>query len=243
MKRINIFEKLIPKNRPLCIVCRERVPGEYAHVFADNLCICEECYDRIDKFESPAAFEGRKNLKFHIAAFPYTGVLRDAFVRYKFGGERAYGRIFALLLTDCIESFWTPGDFDLIVPVPLSAERICERGYNQSALIAEYTAERLGAEYRDDLLFRTRNTERQSGLNTASRFRNVRGAFMADKTKAAGKSVLLVDDVYTIGATMSECADALFSAGAVKAAGLTLFKSVAPEMKNKKEYAFKEDKD
>lgn len=226
---MNLLNFLIPSGKPLCIICRERHLKADSHYISGKLCICSDCLNSIDRFSSPAAFKCEKNLKSHIAAYPYTGVLRTAYARYKFYGEWAYADIFSQLLEECLEHFYSPGDFDMLLPVPLSQKRITERGFNQSAKMVRGIAEKFGMEYSEDSLFRIRHTKRQSGLDAKSRVSNVRGAFLADPQKVAGKSILLADDIFTLGATMRECADTLINAGAASVVGLTLFCVTPPE--------------
>ncbi len=103
---------------------------------------------------------------------------------------------------------------DLVLPVPLSAERLAERGYNPAQLLAEALAP---GRVRTGLLLRIRHTPPQHGLPRAERLKNVRGAYAADPLKAAllqGRRVALVDDVMTTGASLREAAGALRAAGA-----------------------------
>lgn len=234
---MSILDKLISTLRRQCIICRERYPSERTYISDGRLCICTDCREKIKVFKSTAAFKQKRDLKFHVAAFPYEGVLRDAFRRYKFFGEWAYGGIFSSLMCDCLEKLWSTGDFDMIIPVPLSKERLNERGYNQSAILAKAVAERFGAEY-SEALFRIRHTKRQSELDAKERAGNVRGAFLADSEKVCGRKILLIDDIYTMGATMCECAETLTKAGAATVAGFTLFGVVEPLERERHEYDF-----
>ncbi len=107
---------------------------------------------------------------------------------------------------------------DMIVPVPLHTRRLWRRRYNQSALLARAVAEAAGKPFDAIVLKRIRATEQQVGLSADARDRNVRGAFrvaQADRPAVAGRRVLLVDDVYTTGATAKACTRALLRAGAV----------------------------
>lgn len=108
-----------------------------------------------------------------------------------------------------------------LVPVPLSARRYRERGYNQAALLARGLADLTGAPYQSNLLRRTRYTVSQVGLNASERRDNVQGAFQAVR-QAAGRNLMLIDDVCTTGSTLEACAQALKLAGAERVTALTL---------------------
>ncbi|NWG17873.1 MAG: ComF family protein [Chloroflexi bacterium] len=109
-----------------------------------------------------------------------------------------------------------------VVPVPMHAHRLAERGYNQAQLLAERAARQAALTCRPDALRRWRFTPSQVGLGREARLENVKDAFEADPALIGGQSVLLVDDVYTTGATLSACAAALLEAGAAAVYGLTV---------------------
>ncbi len=110
----------------------------------------------------------------------------------------------------------------LIVPVPLSAERLAERGYNQAALLARGLADRWSFRFAPRALSRVRATRSQVGLSRADRLANVEVAFWADRRIVQGRSILLLDDTCTTGATLQDCARALKVAGAVAVHGLAI---------------------
>jgi ComF family protein len=113
---------------------------------------------------------------------------------------------------------------DVILPVPLFRWRLWKRRFNQAAVLAHELARTSGRPWRADLLLRQRATRSQVGLNVTERRRNVRGAFVLAPGRAvevAGRSVLLIDDVRTTGATLEACAEVVRQAGAARVDVLT----------------------
>ncbi len=142
--------------------------------------------------------------------WPWTRCL----AQFKFRQQPGLGRALARLLAAAPEVAPAVAQAALVLPLPLSAERLAERGYNPAQLLAERLAPR---RTRTDLLLRVRHTPSQRGLPRAQRLRNVRGVFAVDAARAAalqGQRVLLVDDVMTTGASLGEAARALRAAGA-----------------------------
>jgi ComF family protein len=115
---------------------------------------------------------------------------------------------------------------DLVVPVPLGKQRMKERGYNQVGLLAMPLAALQGWRYSPKVLIRTRETRSQVGLSPLERMENISGAFRAEPVLAAGKAILLVDDVVTTGATLSACSEALVKAGTRMIYALTLARAL-----------------
>lgn len=119
---------------------------------------------------------------------------------------------------------------DAIIPVPLHSERQQQRGYNHAYLLAEVCAAQVGIPLRNDILVRHRATPAQVGLNHAQRRQNMAGAFLCTPAFAtgalAGRTILIIDDVYTTGATLEACAEPLFAAGATAVWGLVLARPI-----------------
>ncbi|MBN1451377.1 MAG: ComF family protein [Anaerolineales bacterium] len=113
-----------------------------------------------------------------------------------------------------------------IVPIPLGKRRLKERGYNQVAMVAKPLSLRLGIEYRPAALIRARETRSQVGLSATERKQNVLNVFQADKNKIGGRTVLLMDDVSTTGATLSSAAEALYAAGAKEVYAITIARAL-----------------
>ena len=150
----------------------------------------------------------------------YTGVIRDCIHALKYENNQGLGEFFCDgLAAVVIGAGWSP---TLVMPVPLSPQRMAERGYNQAACLAKPLAARLGIRYHPFGITRTRDTASQVGLSGEERRRNVAGAFRAIPEIVAGKKVLLIDDVMTTGSTLEACARALTDAGAGSVYCLTL---------------------
>ena len=116
---------------------------------------------------------------------------------------------------------------DMLVPVPLHTRRLIGRRYNQAAIIAFALSKETGIKIVPDMLVRTRHTPSQGHLKAKERFQNVKRAFAFNsKYQVKGKTIVLIDDVYTTGATVSECTNALLKAGAEKVHVLTLTRVV-----------------
>lgn len=145
-------------------------------------------------------------------------LLRDLVTRLKYSGESRLGNPLGHLLLHAAQEHFTLQDYDVVVPVPLHRERLRERGFNQSFLLARPLA-RAGRLPIVHAIDRTVNTKSQVGLQGAARRANVREVFTVAPRRRDGVSrrrVLLVDDVMTTGATVDECARALLGAGAKK---------------------------
>ncbi len=144
--------------------------------------------------------------------FTYEGPLREALQAFKYQGRDDLG---PLLAARWVEALSPPRRLlsrsPLVAPVPLHVRRLRRRGYDQAWLLARVLARRLRLTPEARLLCRVRETRAQVGLSRPDREKNVRGAFVA--LPAAGRPVLLVDDVFTTGATMKAAAEALRRAG------------------------------
>ena len=115
---------------------------------------------------------------------------------------------------------------DLFVPIPLHPARVRERGYNQSALLAQALGRRLGIPTAKDAVRRVRNTKSQVGLSRSERLQNMSGAFVSLRNLAGAPHIVLIDDVCTTGATLEACAEVLIGAGAGSVRALTLARAI-----------------
>ncbi len=143
----------------------------------------------------------------------FDGPVRNALHRIKYRRDIALADALALQMLKMYRTYlnW---NVDVVLPVPLSSQRLRERGYNQAALFALPLALGLDVPYRPKTLQRVRHTRSQVDLSWGERRKNVAGAFAASSDGVSGKTILLVDDVITTGATLNACASALLAAGA-----------------------------
>ena len=154
----------------------------------------------------------------------YEGQVRQAMLRYKFNGAPARGTVFGRLIAEDLRKR-NALDFEVVTWAPLSSRRLRRRGYDQAGLLARSAAEALGMEARP-LLKKIRHNRTQSGISSAEERRaNVSGCYaVEDPASTAGRRILLIDDIITSGATVSECARMLMLSGAesVLAASLAI---------------------
>ncbi|MBC7261756.1 MAG: ComF family protein [Chloroflexi bacterium] len=182
---------------PLCPKCGRHL-GNALH--------CTACQSlRIDGIRSVAYSEG---------------ILREAIHQFKYNGIQVLALPFGRMLYACWRSENIPAD--VLVPVPLHPQRIRQRGYNQSLLLAEQLSRYTGLPVDQTTLQRVKNTLPQVDLDARQRRENVTDAFQCTSASLAGKDIVLIDDVCTTGATLEACSDALKAQGARSVWGFTL---------------------
>lgn len=190
---------------PMCVVCGMPFPESSGPDRA-----CGECLKKTPLFKAARS------------ALACEGAVLDAVHRFKYAGEVNLARPLGNFA-----SLASPGFVPhVIVPVPLHPRRLKERGFNQSLLLAREVSRSISAPVDYSGLRRTRHTEQQASLTAVQRRENVAGAFSVKEPGAfKDRLVLLVDDVYTTGATIRECASALRKDGA-EVVALTLARAV-----------------
>ncbi|HHW03175.1 MAG TPA: ComF family protein [Thermoanaerobacterales bacterium] len=143
----------------------------------------------------------------------YEGVLRELIHHFKYGGKRELAGFLGEGMVRTLEQISWPA-FDYIVPVPLHIKRERERGFNQAYLLAAVVSRHTGIPIFKGFI-RVKPTEHQTLLDKPLREQNLSGAFeVVDKAVLNGKTLLLIDDVYTTGSTADECSRTLINAGA-----------------------------
>ncbi len=158
------------------------------------------------------------------AAVEYKGTVREAIHIYKYRRLRAMQEFLGPIIAGAARDFFP--DAEIAAAVPLHRRRLARRGFNQSLFLAKHAALSLDIPLNLDGLIRIRYTRPQVELSSAEREENVKGAFGVEGQEFEGRRVLLVDDVYTTGATVRECAKVLKKAGAEKVYVLTVARAV-----------------
>ena len=212
MKIINkILDLIYP---PKCVFCHKLLKD------GEKNDICSECEREIRILRLDESKQSFKNIIMSIAPFYYEGKVKDALHRYKFGGKSFYCKKFAKYMY--IELMYSDITPDIITWVPLSRKRLRSRGYGQAKLLADEISKMTGIECRR-LLIKKKNVRAQSGMgNYSAREKNIKGAYVSCNDEfIRGKKILLIDDIVTTGATMSECAGVLLRASAAGVYTLT----------------------
>ncbi len=209
---------------PVCFSCGDKIPGH------NLFFLCRGCLERISFIKKPVCpvcgnpgfasrcgrcAGARYYFSFARASCVYEGIVSECIKLFKYGGNTYLAKTLGGLLERGLEAFPEAGDADIAVPVPLAARRRRERGFNQSAILAGEAGEFLGKPVSAGNLVKSRDSAPQVALAGSERAKNVRGVFeLRNPDDFANKKVLLIDDVYTTGSTVNECARILLLGGA-----------------------------
>ena len=195
--RIQMLEKKMNK----CVICGRFFSGKGKDV------LCMDC-----SAKEPSFSKG-------ITCTIYDDQVKKMIYNFKYGGKSYLKEPLGQIMWSQIEQ---SVGFDVVISVPMHPKKKKARGYNQAELIALEIAALSGKEFCKDCLIRTKNTIPMSGLTIEERTRNIKDVFYVNKPRTVeGKSVVLVDDIYTTGSTTGECGRMLFMAGAKKVYVLT----------------------
>lgn len=187
-----------------CLIC-----GRELHGPAGSGHRCSDCLNR------PPSYSRAKSI------VRYAPPVTDLLFRLKYQADTTVVPAISQLIAGYDFATFTASD--LILPVPIFRRRLQERGLNQSLILAQIFFPELSTQIVPDLLQRICWTSPQTGLSGAARRQNLRGAFrVKDADRVAGKSITLVDDVFTTGTTVAECSRALRQAGCQEVVVITL---------------------
>jgi len=230
------LDVLLPRS---CMLCGESVS-------ASGAALCAGCYDCFVKITGPVctrcgkAFTSphggnhlcgdciTRRVHFDCArsAGVYAGELRRAIRQFKFNRRSMLAAPLADFAAESCEAVGPKQGYAALVPVPLHPHRLCSRGYNQSLLLALRLSRQWEVKVERDYLRRITWTVSQTSLRRSQRRRAVRGAFTCRSRRYAGKRLLLIDDVFTSGATVDECARILKRFGAAAVDVLTVARTL-----------------
>ena len=203
------FEKIDFISAPYCSICGMPFETE-KQIYKTSALICPNCARQ------------KRNTRFNRSAILYDDFSKKAILAFKFQNKCYHAKVFAKWLKLAGNDIFDAG-VDLIIPVPLSYRRLFKRGYNQSVLLARELSKLTGIEVDVTSLVKIKNTKAQSSLLGKNRLKNIKNAFAIKNTnKIKNKRIVLIDDVMTTGATLSECAKILIRAGAKSVDTLTV---------------------
>jgi ComF family protein len=204
------FSKISFIRSPICPCCGFPYPGE-----RDSDHLCAGC------------LSGKTWFKTARSVGKYDSTLLDAIHQFKYKGKMTAGVTLGKFMAGYDYPAFDIGNYQMVVPVPLHTKRLKERGFNQSLILAKEIARRFAIEIDFTVLTRKADTAPQVNLKRDQRRENVKGAFEIRKPETIkGKNILLVDDVYTTGSTVRECAKVMIKGGATEVAVLTATRAI-----------------
>lgn len=187
--------------------------------------ICNKCYNNLNIKEKIDVYNN-KNFNKHLYIFKYEGKIRNLIIDYKFNDKIYLKELFVKIILKNQKICRKLKKYDIIIPVPIHKKRKNERGYNQSELVAKKIAKNINElQLVTDCLIKEKNTVAQSTLTKEQRKQNVKQVYkLVNKEKIQNKKIILLDDIYTTGATAEECSKILKQNGAKEILVLTIAK-------------------
>ena len=203
-----------------CVICGKPVKT------SDEINLCKCCGDAFQRYGQTITTPGG----IAVSVLPYEKYIRRAMFRFKFGNKKYYGYTFGELIYKRIKQFDWCRDIDCVVCVPMKGRN---RMYNQAAVIAEQVAGRMNIPFEENVLVKIKDNPPFYKLGKAQRLKLVKGAFdIGDENCIEGKRILLIDDIYTTGATTGECRRVLMMNGAAEVFCATVCYGVSGKFKN-----------
>lgn len=179
--------------------------------------LCEKCFkniqsssvyiNKIDDYTK----DNTKYFDYHSYIFSYKEIIREKIIQYKFENKAYLSNMFCEFFIKNEKICGFLKKYDIIISVPMTKKKIAQRGYNQTELIAKLLANNFeNLQYRKDILIKIKDNKIQSTLNKKQRIENVKNAYKLKNIQIIKqKNILIIDDIYTTGATVNECARVL----------------------------------
>lgn len=209
-----ILELIFPRK---CGFCDTLIKNNY---------VCEKCKKNLESIFTNGKIVKVKGKYFEIliSSYFYTGIIRKRLMDFKFKNKKFLYKSLSEKLLENVQELAT--EIDGIIAVPISVNRYFERGYNQSKLIAKYISENLNKPLYNYTLIKVKNNLKQSEIDMKTRLCNVSNVYKVFNKKVIyGKKILLIDDIYTTGATVNECSRVLKQNGAKQIIVATIAKT------------------
>lgn len=211
--------KLIYEAGYICCGCGKRTTKGNSFSVYKRSCLCNKCYNTIKKIPPKSSFTGTDYCDFVISPFFYTDLYRDIFLKFKFNDCLAYGHLLGKAAAVYFDNFNELTEYDGIIIVPLSKERLNERGFNQSEILGNYisTVLKIPVIKCAEKAFHTKTQSKLKGLE---RINNVKNSFRIT-TPLTGKRIIVFDDIFTTGSTVNELSKEIKNAGATSVCAVT----------------------
>ena len=181
--------------------------------------LCKKCGKQLDEDEKEYCGDCKSHVHIYdagIAVFAYNDCIKKSIYDFKYKDMKIYSRFYGKEMWEYSKEYLKSWNPDVIIPVPISEKRYLKRGYNQAELIAIELGKLSGIKVDCNTLFRRKNTKPQKQVSREGRRKNLENAFIINKNVVEYKKVILVDDIYTTGSTIDECARILKQAGIEK---------------------------
>ncbi len=201
--------KTLIENQRLCKKCS----NEIRYIKEPS---CKKCGKQLEEEEREYCSDCKKYLHEYdcgIAVFAYNDCIKKSIYDFKYKDMKIYSRFYGEEMWKYSKKYFEVWNPDAIIPVPISEKRYLKRGYNQAELIAKELGKISGLKVDSSLLYRKKNTKPQKAVVREKRRKNLENAFIIGQDVVKYKKVVLVDDIYTTGSTIDECAKVLKQAG------------------------------
>ena len=196
--------------------------------YNNSLFLCQKCFEKLSNpvISSCASGESHLFIKRAYHCCQYEGLIKELIHKFKYNKKIFLKNAFISLLYNAFITKMAPERIDIVMPVPMHHADERNRGFNQSAILAKGLSEKTNTAF-ENTLKKSKQTRAQAGLKRAERLSNIKNAFSCkERADFQDKCILIVDDVFTTGATINECARILNLYGARSTLALTLAKGV-----------------